>query len=135
MKVFWLSAKEPANWLSPKLAVDRLSNAFDHVTTDWEAGRQFGAEIISTYQRILEAGLEGQTSTPLEVVEREWRDAVVLRGWDDSDATAPFEVVLNTEGQLKLKFAPKTPFQKKRRTAEKVAAALGYQIEHFDPDD
>lgn len=134
MKVFWLQAKDPDGWLPPRTVVARLQAAFDHVETDWEVGRLLVESFVSKYRLLIKAGPGNANSTPLEVVERRWRDAVVVRVWDDADRTAPVEVVVQTGHRLELRFAPKTAFQRKRRTAQKIATALGYGIEHFDPD-
>lgn len=132
-KVFWLHPTDRACWHSPDEVVRRLSTVFDHVSADREEARVLGQKLLNTYRALLESG--DKNATPLEVVERQWSDALVLRVSDDSEATAPIEVVVMTEDTLRLKFPPKAPFQKKRRSAEKVAEALGYTIEHFDPDD
>lgn len=94
-----------------------------------------GNKFVSGYRALMEAGLGDASSTPLDVVERQWRDAVLLCVSDDSEATAPFEVVVRSEDRLELRFPPKTSFQKKRRSAEKAATVLEYTIEHFDIED
>ena len=131
-KVFWLHPCDGACWHSPDEVVRRLTSVFDHVSADREEARILGKSFLSTYRALLELG--DKNATPLEVVERQWTDALVLRVSDDSDASAPFEVIVLTEDTLRLKFPPKAPFQNKRRSAEKMAKALGYTIEHFDPD-
>jgi hypothetical protein len=131
-KVFWLRPPDGACWHSPDEVVRRVANVFDHVSADRDEACALGKSFLSTYRALLELG--DKNATPLEVVERQWSDALVLRVSDDSEATAPIEVVVMTEDTLQLKFPPKASFQKKRRSAEKFAQALGYVIEHFDPD-
>jgi len=131
-KVFWLHPRDGAYWHSPDEVVRRLTGVFDHVSADREEARILGNSFLRTYRALLE--LDNKNATPLEVVERQWSDALVLRVSDESDATAPVEVVVMTEDTLRLKFPPKASFPKKRRSAEKLAKALGYIIEHFDPD-
>ena len=133
-KVFWLRPTEEGRWHSPEEVVGRLTKVFDHVSADREEARILGENFIRTYRKLLGAGLGFGDSTPLHQVEHQWSEALVLRARDDSGATAPFEVVVRTEDTLELRFPSKTPFQKKRRSAEKVAKALGYAIEHFDPE-
>ena len=105
---------------------------FDHVSADREEARVLGIQFLNTYRALLELG--DKNSTPLEVIERQWRDALVVRVSDDAEATAPVEVIVKTEDTLQLKFPAKAPFNKKHRSAEKLAGALGYTIEHFDPN-
>jgi hypothetical protein len=131
-KVFWLRPSDGGCWHSPDEVVRRVTNVFDHVSADREEARALGKSFLSTYRALLELG--DKNATPLEVVERQWSDALVLRVSDDLEPTAPIEVVVMTEDTLRLKFPPKAAFQKKRRSAEKLAQALEYVVEHFDPD-
>jgi hypothetical protein len=132
-KVFELRPCDGACWHSPDEVVRRLTGTFDHVSADRDEARILGEKFLSTYLALLELG--NNDSTPLEVVKRQWNGAIVVRVSDDSAGTAPFEAVVLTDDTLRLQFPPKAPFQNKRRSAEKVAKALGYVIEHFDPDD
>jgi hypothetical protein len=135
MKVFWLQPHDGDGWLSPGDVVARLRSAFDNLRVDREAARALGEDVVGKYRRLVDAGLRHQGSVAVDVFERRWRDAVIVRAWDDAETTAPFEAVVKTEDRLELRFPPKMHFQRKRRTAEKVAAALGYRILHFDPED
>ena len=134
-KIFRLRASDGASWLSPAEVVARLKTVFDHVSADPEGARKLGDRFVSKYRRLLQAGLGDKNSTPLETVERQWRDAVIVQASDVSASTAPFQVVVKSAHHLELMFPAKAPFQKKRRAAEKAARALGYAIEHFDPDE
>jgi hypothetical protein len=134
-KVFWLRPKEGCRWHSPADVVVKLGEVFEAVTIDRDEAIRIGRQFVDTYALLLKSGRGCTSSPPLEVVERQWRDAVVLRVSDGGDAGAPFEVVVCTEDKLRLGFASKTPVQKKRRSAEKAAAALEYDIEYFDPDE
>jgi hypothetical protein len=111
----------------------RLTIVFDHVSADRDEARILGESFLSTYRDLLKLG--NSDATPLDVVERQWNGAIVLRVSDDSATTAPIKMVVMTDDALRLQFPPKAPFQTKRRSAEKMAKALGYAIEHFDPDD
>ncbi len=130
-KVFWLHPGDGGCWHSPGDVVSLLASVFDHVSPNREEAHTVGQRFLSSYRALLELG--NTNATPLEVVERQWKDAIVLRVWDDSGATAAVEVVVKTEDTLQLQFPPRASFQKKRRSAEKMAHALGYVIEHFDP--
>jgi hypothetical protein len=132
-KVFWLRPCDGACRHSPDEVVRRLTGTFDHVSADRDEARILGDKFLSTYRALLELG--NNNSMPLDVVERQWNGAIVVRVSDDSAATAPFEVVVLTDDILRLQFPPEAPFQKKRHSAEKMAKALGYVIEHLDPDD
>jgi hypothetical protein len=132
-KAFWLRPCDGACWHSPDEVVHRLTSVFDHVSADRDEARILGRNFLRTYRALLELG--NNHATPLDVVERQWNGAIVVRVADDSMESAPFEVVVMTEDTLRLKFPPKASFPKKRRSAEKLAKALGYAIEHFDLDD
>jgi len=134
-KLFWLRPSGAASWLSPEEVVARLKKVFDHVSADHEGARKLGDRFVSKYRMLLQAGLGAKNSTPLEIVERQWRDAVIVQAWDVSASTVPFQIVVKSEHRLELVFPAKAPFQEKRRAAEKAAVALGYAIEHFDPEE
>jgi hypothetical protein len=132
VKIFWLKPNDAA-WLSPDEVVARLRDCFDNVTEDREAARMLGDRFLKTYRALIEAGHGDEESTPLDVVERQWRDAILVKVSDNTGAAASFEVMVQNEYRLELVFPAKAAFQKKRRAAEKMAKALGYEIEHFDP--
>jgi hypothetical protein len=134
-KVFWLHPCNGGTWRSPDEVLARLSAAFDHVKADRNEARSMGEKFLKTYRALMEYGLGDANSVPLEVVERQWRDAVLLDVSDNSEATAEFQVIVRSEHKLELQFPVKSPYQKKRRSAEKAAKALDYTIEHFDVED
>jgi hypothetical protein len=135
VKIFWLRPSDGARWHTPNEVAARLTKVFDHVSAEREEARILGERFVDRYRALLQAGLGDQSSPPLEVIERQWNGALMLRAWDDSKTTAPIEFIVQTEHKLELRFPPKCPFQTKRRSAEKIASALGYTIEHFDPSE
>lgn len=117
VKVFWVRP-DGATFLPPKQVIVRLRKAFSYVSVDREAGRKLGEQFVDTYRSLLEASGD-RNSTPLEVVERQWRDAAVVCVSDESDAIAPAEFVLRTADKLELRFALKSPlFQKEANCGE-----------------
>jgi hypothetical protein len=133
MKVFRLHPADDQGWLVPATVVERLRGAFDHVVADEEEGLGYAAIYVSTYRSMRAAGVGPPDATPVELVERQWRDATVIRAGDDAAGTAPFEVLVRREYRLELRFATGTHFRRKQRTAAKVASALGYVIDCLDP--
>jgi hypothetical protein len=129
MKIFRLRPDTGGEWLAPADIVERLRAAFDHADADEEEGREYAAIYVSTYQRMLEAGVGAPGAAPVEAIERQWRDAVVVRARDDGEATAPFEALLRREYRVELRFAAGTHFKRRQRTAQKAAAALGYVVD------
>jgi hypothetical protein len=129
VKIFRLSPGADQAWLEPADVVERLRGAFDHVNADEEEGREYAAMYVGTYRRMREAGLGGPGAASIEEVERQWRDAVVVRAGDDDEAGAPFEALLRREYRLELRFATGAHFGRRRRAARKAAAALGYLVD------
>ncbi len=132
MKVFWLRPADDESWLAPSDVVERLRGAFDHLVADEEEGLGYADIYVSTYRRMREAGIGPPDAPPVELVEREWRDAVVVRAGDDGAATAAFEVLVRRGYRLEPRFAAGTHFRRKQRTAAKAAQALGYVVDCLD---
>ena len=135
MKAFSIQPTGTGPWLSPKEVVSRLAGTFDRFKADAEAGRSFGENFVNKYRQLLAVGLGDESSIPLEVVERQWCEAVLVTAADDSEETAPFYAYVQTEHPLELRFGGDTSYEQQRRSADKVALALGYSVEEVDPDE
>jgi hypothetical protein len=112
-----------------------LTKAFDEINADETAAREFGRNFVDKYRQLLAAGLGDSTSTPLELVECQWRDAILVFGKDKSRENAPFQVYVQTESPMELRFDGESTYHQRRRTATKIATALEYSVEEFDPNE
>jgi hypothetical protein len=135
MNVFRLQPSDASRWHTPHAVVECLTTAFDEINADEKAGREFGRNFVDKYRQLLAAGLGDSTSTPLELVERQWRDAILVFGRDNSKENAPFHVYVQTESPMELRFDGESTYQQRRRTAKKIATALEYAVEELDPDE
>jgi hypothetical protein len=135
MKVFRLLPSDTSQWHTPHEVVSLLTKAYDEIEADENAGREFGEKFIDKYRQLLAAGLGDSTSTPLDVVERQWRDTILVFGRDQSIETAPFYVYVQTESPMELGFDGESTYHQRRRTAKKMATTLEYTVEEFDPDE
>jgi hypothetical protein len=135
VKVFWLHPAAAGGWLSPAEVVERLRAVFDSVSADRDEGRELGELYVNLYRAMRAAGVGASDSAPVETVERQWSDAVVIRAADAGESSAPFETLVRRDYRLELRFARGTHFRRKQRAAAKAAAALGYVVDCFEPEE
>src|SRR5947209_5554848 len=132
MKLYWLSPPEGSPWLTPEQVVARLQSFFPRVLSDAAAAQGRGRQFIDRYRALLAAGLGDRTSTPLEVVERQWSGALLAEVWADDEGTSRVRAVVGTECRLELEFGRGTSGRGRRALANQVARALGYVVESVD---
>lgn len=120
--------------LGPGEVAARLTSCFPLVKCDRTAAAEQAARLMSTWQRLVDAGIGHAQADKLDDLRAKWKDALLVSVAVDETHEKWFHTFACHDPKLELMFEKSVPGRRRRGIAARAASALGYELVSVDGD-